>query len=197
MMTMNHIPISQYGAKLRAEYTVSASSISTTYYKPREGSTFLTIGSELGLKTLTLPFDIYGKSPQDVRRKLSCLDALAGSGKVELYLPDGFYYTALLQSCKAPSPITPCILSCQYTFLGIQHEQKITVTTEKGIVFASGTMPRMDCIVSATVGTDAETYTLAGVIFDHVSKGDKLVLDGMTKRVLVNGAPGAQLTKYL
>ena len=190
-MTINRIPIIKYGAKLRADYSVSGSSITTSYIKPRTGSTFHRIGNTIGLKTITLPFDIYGDSPTDARRKISRLDALAASGKVELVLPDRFQYTSILQAVAVPTPITDRILSCSYTFLGIQHENLVTVKST-GKVFAIGTLPQMDCILSVTVGADAEKYSFAGVTFTNVSTGDKLTLDGMTKRVLVNGAPGAQ-----
>ena len=170
-MTINRIPIIKYGAKLRADYSISSSSITTSYIKPRTGSTFHLISNTIGLKTITLPFDIYGK--------------------VELVLPDRFQYTSILQAVAVPTPITDRILSCSYTFLGIQHENLVTVKST-GKVFVVGTLPQMDCILSVTVGADAEEYSFAGVTFVNVSKGDKLTLDGMTKRVLVNGAPGAQ-----
>ena len=95
-MTINRIPIIKYGAKLRADYSISSSSITTSYIKPRTGSTFHLISNTIGLKTITLPFDIYGDSPTDARRKISHLDALAASGKVELVLPDRFQYTSCL-----------------------------------------------------------------------------------------------------
>lgn len=191
-MTINKIPISKYGAKLRADYSVSGSALTTTYQKPKSGNTFFVINQTIGLKTITLPFDLYGRSPSDTRRKLSSLDALAASGEVELSLPDGMLYTAVLQAIAQPAAITDRILSCSYTFLGVQHDAKVRLTIDNGYIWANGTLPHMDCILSATVGTDTEEYPFAGVTFFGVKKGDRLVLDGMTKRVLVNGAPGAQ-----
>lgn len=191
-MTINRIPISRYGAKLRADYSVSGSSITTTYLKPRTGSAFHLIGNTIGLKTITLPFDIYGRSPSDAKRKLSSLDALAAAGKVELSLPDGMLYTAVLQAIAQPTAITDRILSCSYTFMGIQHDAKIRLDADGGHFWANGTLPQMDCILSVTVGADSNKYLFAGVTFSGVKKGDVLILDGVTKRVLVNGAPGAQ-----
>ena len=95
---INHIPLSQFGGKLRANYTVSGSAVTADYYKPQDGNAFISLGSRIGLKTITLPFDLYGSSPRETKRNLSALDALCLSGKVELYLPDGFYYTSILQS---------------------------------------------------------------------------------------------------
>lgn len=191
-MTINKIPISKYGARLRADYSVSGSDITATYQKPKAGNAFFVISQTVGMKTITLPFDIYGRSPADAKRKLSSLDALASGGKVELSLPDGMLYTAVLQTIAQPTAITDRILSCAHTFLGIQHDAKIRLDTDGGHFWANGTLPQMDCILSVTVGADANKYPFAGVTFSGVKKGDVLILDGMTKRVLVNGAPGAQ-----
>ena len=122
---INRIPLSQFGGKLRANYTVSGSAVTADYYKPRDGNAFISLGSRIGLKTITLPFDLYGSSPRETKRNLSALDALCLSGKVELYLPDGFYYTSILQSIGVPQQITPSILSCSYVFLGIQHDKMV------------------------------------------------------------------------
>lgn len=190
-MYINNTPISKFGAKLKAGYTVSGSPLTTYYHKPQLGSSCIFLGNSIGLKTITLPIDLYGESSKSARLNLSALDALAESGKVELFLPDGFYYTAILQSIEDPQSITDQAFSFSYVFIGIQHDKMVT-TESSGNVFAIGTLPQMDCILSVTVGTDAEEYPFAGVTFTNVSKGDRLTLDGMTKRVLVNGAPGAQ-----
>lgn len=190
-MTINGIPISQFGAKLRADYTVSGASVETSYQKSRRGSTYLFLGSKLGLKTLTLPFDLYGATPAAAQRQLSELDALAASGKVEIGLPNGFLYTSFLQVIATPLHITDRILSCSYSFAGIQHLGKIQREAKNGVFFAEGTLPEMDCVLSVTVGAAAGKYAFCGVNFSNVQKGDRLVLDGVTKRVLVNGAPGA------
>lgn len=190
-MYINHIPLSQFGGKLRADYTVSGSAVTANYYKPRDGNAFISLGSEIGLKTITLPFDLYGSSPRETKRNLSALDALCLSGKVELYLPDGFYYTSILQSIGVPKQITPSILSCSYVFLGIQHD-KMAKAVSSGVFQAQGTLPKMDCILSVSPSASAETYTVAGITFSNVHQGDQIVIDGITKRVLINGGPAAQ-----
>ena len=130
-------------------------------------------------------------SPRETKKNLSALDALCLSGKVELYLPDGFYYTSLLQSIGAPQQITPSILSCSYTFLGIQHDELVR-TVSKGTVYVQGTLPKMDCILSVSPSADATKYAIAGITFTNVKKGDQIKIDGITKRVLINGGPAAQ-----
>lgn len=188
---INHIPLSQFGGKLRANYTVSGSAVTADYYKPRDGNAFISLGSRIGLKIITLPFDLYGSSPRETKRNLSALDALCLSGKVELYLPDGFYYTSILQSIGVPQQITPSILSCSYVFLGIQHD-KMVKAVSNGSFQAQGTLPKMDCILSASPSADVEKYVVAGITFTNVHQGDQIVIDGITKRILITGGPAAQ-----
>ena len=192
ILTINKIPVSKYGAKMHADYIVSGAQITSTYQKPRNGSTFVVVGHEAGIKTLTIKLDVFGRSPTDTKRKISELDSLASSGKVEITLPDGFAYTAVLQSITPPVRITDCIYTCSYVFVAVQHEDMIRMVTDDGYIFANGTMPRMDCVLKTAVGAAANSYNFAGVTFTGVKAGDVLVLDGITKRVLVNGAPGAQ-----
>lgn len=190
-MFINGIPFSQFGGRLKAEYTVSGAAVTTNYHKPRDGSSFVFLGSEIGLKTIALPFDLYGDSPMDAQKRLSAFRALCMAGKTELFLPDGFYYTSVLQSFGETRQITPCILSASCEFLGIQHEE-LTKTVCQGTFFVQGTLPKMDCTLSFSPSADAASYTVAGITFTNVKKGDQIVIDGMTKRVLINGAPAAQ-----
>ena len=90
-----------------------------------------------------------------------------------------------------PQQITPSILSCSYVFLGIQHD-KMVKAVSNGSLQAQGTLPKMDCILSASPSADAEKYVVAGITFTNVHQGDQIVIDGITKRVLINGGPAAQ-----
>lgn len=58
-------------------------------------------------------------------------------------------------------------------------------------------MPYTDCSLTVTVGASAESYTLGDAVFSNVSQGDVLCFDGINKRVLINGAPGAQDCTFL
>ena len=57
---------------------------------------------------------------------------------------------------------------------------------------AQGTLPKMDCILSASPSADAEKYVVAGITFTNVHQGDQIIIDGITKRILINGGPAAQ-----
>lgn len=190
-MTVNGKSITQFGARLLASYKVGGSPIDIGYNKAHRGTAIALLGTEIGLRTITLPLDIRGSNERDCVLKKSQLDALLAGGKAELHLPDGFYYTAVLQSAGEATQLLPGLISCTYTLLGIQHDPLVSARSA-GTLYARGTMPRMDCMLTATVGKAAAKYSFAGVTFDAVAAGDVLVLDGVTKRVLVNGAPAAQ-----
>ena len=59
------------------------------------------------------------------------------------------------------------------------------------------TVPFTDVILSATVGKSSEAYQLGTVTFNNVAAGDTLTVDGINKRILVNGAPGAQKATWI
>lgn len=195
-MYINGVPISRYGAKLLADYTVGSTPLTTDYYKPRSGSGYVFLGVQQGLRPIALNFDLYGKDFNDCSLKKSAMDALASSGKVELYLPDGFLYTSILQSAGDQINVMPGVISFSYSFLGIRHEKEQKVITS-GFILARGTMPKMDCCLTAVVSADTEVYQLGEAMFYSVLARDILTFDGIDKRILINGAPGAQKCEWI
>lgn len=191
-MYINNIPLDTFGAKLLADYSVSDTPVTQGHTKSRTGLTFTPLGAEYGLKTINLPFTLQGESAQDARIKKSKLDALAASGKVELYLPDGFFYTSILQSTGTVEQILPNLLSGSYTFTGFCHGKLQEITTTGGPFYVDGTYPKMECILSTISTLTTADYAIGDVVFYHVKSKDKIVIDGMTKRILYNGASGAQ-----
>ena len=98
---------SEFGALLLSSWYVSGSTLTQNYLT----------------SSISLPEDIYGASPADAAAKRSALTAAFLGGTVELALPDGGTYTALLlDSGKAQEQDTDgCILSCTYTLAGYRH----------------------------------------------------------------------------
>ena len=192
MVYIDHVPLEQYGARLQLAWRVTGANALGEYYRPRYGTGLVLMGGvDAGLKTITLPVDIYGDSPRDVTLRKSVLDAAAARGRVELYLPDGLYYTAVVQTLGQLDWASDTLAGCTYEFAGLAHDPAVCVTVNGPMACAS-TVPRTDCVLSVTVGTAAASYNLAGVRFTDVDAGDTLTLDGWTKRVLINGVPAAQ-----
>lgn len=107
MLLINQVDIRDYGGILLANYTVTGSAIAPSYSKSKEGSTFLSLGQQIDLKTITLSFDLKGKDRHDVLYKKSILDSHASNGKIELFLPDGFYYSSILKTASTLTWIMP------------------------------------------------------------------------------------------
>ena len=63
--------------------------------------------------------------------------------------------------------------------------------------YCISTVPETDCILSVTVSEAADTYALGGATFLDVQAGEQLVFDGINKRILRNGAPGAANVEWI
>lgn len=190
-------PASEFGAQLLASYTVGGSALTRSYAVSRTGSHITPCATQYGLRSITLPVDIYGDTPEDAAAKHSALTAALLESPVELYLPDGGIYTALLED---PGKRTVwddagCCLSCTYTLSGYKHGPLETVITRVGqddqlLFFAAGNAPQMECrILTEASGFDAVVrYPDGGSCTIHgVKSGDVLLVDGIEKQVLVNG----------
>lgn len=190
-MTINGHELSEYGANLLREYTVGANAVSNSYFKGRSRSNFILYMSDIGLKTLTLPIVFQGDS---IAINKSRLDAEL-LGKSEVHMPDGYYYTVMMDDAGTLAYRSEYLAECTYTLSGYQHGALVTATGKT--VECISTAPITDCIVSVTAGADAERYPVGDAVFQNVKAGDVLTLDGINKRVLVNGGPAAQRCDFI
>ena len=190
-MTINGHELSEYGANLLREYTVGSNAISNSYFKGRSRSNFTLYMSDVGLKTLTLPVVFQGNS---IAINKSRLDAEL-LGKSEVQMPDGYYYTVMMDDAGTLAYRSERLAECTYTLTGYQHGELVTVIGKT--VQCTSTAPVTDCIVSVTAGADAERYPVQDAVFRNVKTGDVLTLDGINKRVLVNGGPAAQQCDFV
>lgn len=189
MFWIGEMDVESLGGCLLSNYSVSPCEITQTYIKPRAGTTFLPMRPTIGLKTISLQFDVTGPDRRTVLRRKSTLDAALMNGPVRLYLPDEYQYTALLQSAGGVAWDTPEQGQFEYVLIGTQHDRPIEVA-QTFDVYCESTVPHTDCILRTTVGAAAATYSFCGVTFADVQSGDVLELDGVHKRVLINGGPG-------
>lgn len=179
-----------YGACALLEYVVSGTTVTNTIFQGRNRSSYRLLAAVYGQKKITFSLVYHGKTFREASLLRSKVESWMW-GKVELFLPDGFYYTSTLQSIGDGTPTGKdqnlVLIPVKYEFSGIQHDALVTVDGESFI--NPGTLPYSDCTCSATVGTAADSYLLAGCTFQNVVQGEKLVVDGINGRLLRNGAP--------
>lgn len=189
---INDTDIADYGAKaLRNSISVGGSTIKNDYFQGRNRSHYTLMSTTYGLKDVKFTLVFEANTFRLAKENKSKLEAQL-FGESEIYLHDGFYYRCMLEKIGQEelhgADGFGVVVSCNYQLSGIQHDPMVEV--ENGTSFiAKGTLPKMDCILSVVVGANAASYTLGGAVFSNVQAGDVLVVDGIYKRFLKNGAP--------
>lgn len=118
-MFLNHLNAVEYGVRLLKGWSVKRGSTGASAVKSRMSAAFNVMGSEVSLKTITLPVTIKGRDQHEAAARLSAWEAALAGGKVELQLPDGFLYDAYLKSCGEPSYDLPWLISNTYVLEGV------------------------------------------------------------------------------
>ena len=191
-LIVNNIPISEYNAMLQQDYSVSGAEISSSYAD--NGRSLVLLGQKIGLKTLTVKLTFFGKTSDEAytRYSMFCASLL---GVLELIMPDEKRYRCILTSVGAETYVTEGVMDATFSFIGYKHGALQTVIGSR--LFCESTLPKTDCILTATVGSSGENYRLGTVTFPSVTAGEVLKVDGVTKRILVNGVPAAQRAEWL
>lgn len=106
---------------------------------------------------------------------------------IELYLPDGYYYTAIAQSIPAADFDSTGLHDVTYTFLAIRHLQKRTQNVIPGgkIKCLSNTNTRL--VLKATFSQSHENVTIFGVEVSNITSGDVLIIDSERGLITCNG----------
>ena len=189
---INEVNPEDYGALPLREYSVGGTAITNTTFQGRNRSSYRLLAAVYGQKPITLTLVYPGTTLREAKLLQSTVEGWMW-GKIELYLPDGFYYTSTLQSIGDGVPEgvdgNQVLISVEYSFNGIQHDPLVTVKNAAAGFWNPGTLPYADCICSVTVGAAADTYQLAGATFQNVTQGEQLTVDGINGRLLRNGAP--------
>lgn len=187
---------SEYGGAMLFDYTVGGTEITNDYFKGRNRSSWNQLSTVFGMRSINLSILFTGPDLNRVTLQKSQFDA-ACFGQIELFLPDGFFYTANTVSVGDSSIVgigeTQAAIKADYSFEGIRHSPLVTATLPAGggTVYCQSTLPFTDCILSCTVTAPATSYVLGGATFKNVQAGETLVFDGINKRILRGGAPGA------
>lgn len=195
---INSTPLSAFSAILQ-DFSVSAAGVTSSQWQGVNRTNFALLKQQFGLRTIEFSVGVFGKNYADAALMLSKLN-LALWGKVDITLPDGFSYFCVLDSATdAPERVGPGTgetgLIASFSLTGYRHGPMITTTGPT--VYCLSTTPQTDCILSVTVGAAASSYQLGGATFPNVTQGESIVFDGINKRILRNGAPGAAGVEWI
>lgn len=193
-MYINGRHISHYHGKLIREYVYGGVPLENTYFQGRNRSAYVLQSQVIGLKTLEVTIVFYGRDQREAVLYKSAFDATV-LGRVELVLGDGFGYTCHCDQLGAETRAGEEMIEAAYTFSGIRHGDRIKATGK--VIYNPGTLPKSDCILSATPTVAASLYQIGSVTFADVVAGEKLVVDGINKRILVNDVPAAQRASWM
>lgn len=192
---VNGVNIFDVGALVQS-FKVSGTAISNTAYQGVNSTGFNVLSTTRGMRTISLTLGYKGITKRDLALKKAKLDAMLGAGKIELYLPDGFFYTSYLTGVgeEAVQGVegNKVIALCTYTLQGIRHDEleELTVTTGDTFLCAS-LIPTTDCRLTCTASQAYASLTIGSVTVTSVTQGDVITVDGINKRILQNGAPCA------
>ena len=125
-MEINGIDESAYSAHLLRDYKITALPVESEYWQGRNRSSFNLLTQKYGLKKLTLPVAFDGANRERVTMTKSRFDA-ALWGKVEIYLPNGFFYTCILDSAGELEYDGEEHGRASYELIGMQHKARVTV----------------------------------------------------------------------
>lgn len=188
---VNGQDVSMYGVLVES-FSVGGTAISNEVYQGRNRTAFNVIASTFGRRSISVSLFFCGKTRRDLTMTKSKVDSLF-FGPLELFLPDGFYYTSVLSSAGEMAILGPqgdqVMALCKYDFDGIRHDPLETVTGN--VVRCLSTMPYTDCRLTCTASEAYDSITIATVTITGVAEGDVLVVDGINGRILQNGAPCA------
>lgn len=183
--------IAEFGAKaLRDSIKIGGTEVKNDYFQGRDRTHYTLMQTTFGLKKVEFTLVYCDQMLERAMENESKLEATMYGG-CEIHMPDGFYYRAMLNNIGDAKVQgvdgNQVLIEVTYTFLCMKHRE-LEIVLDGSSFEAKGTMPKMDCRLSVTVGANALSYTLGGAVFGSVQAGDVLVVDGINKRFMKNGA---------
>lgn len=193
-MFIGDTDISDYGVLVES-FKVGATKVDSQVYQGFNRTNFNVLSSEWSMRPITVSLFYSAKT----RRELSLIKAKIDAmlyGKLDLYLPDNFFYFAYLESAGEEQIMgvedNQVIALCSYSFNGIRHDPLEKVELPAGEVMqCKSTMPKTDCRLICTASENYASMQIGPVTITDVTQGDVLEVDGILGRILQNGAPCA------
>lgn len=184
-MHVNGISIEDFGGELM-DYNVGGSQISTDYLKSAKGSSLVLFYSRPEVKQLEVNITFAAKDRHDVTRLISKFAAFC-MDKVEICLPDEFYYTSILTAIGTPEKTLWNMFDVQFTFTAIQHLPLETIEIyDTTIIYVDGTAAA-DCIMEISSQSDLSNFVMNDIRIDKITANKSFIIDGLEKSVLQDG----------
>lgn len=184
---INGTPLRFFDAEL-LKYKVGPCEMGKTYFSSPSSIVPTPIKSSVGLRKVELTIDFSGKTKHDIEHSISKLTAILRE-KSEVYLPDGFYYTSMLEKVGTPSEKAPWIMQLTFTLVSYRHSSVETIVINGDTtVFANGNI-KSPAIVKIALKSGTEVRI--NEITVHNITGE-VIIDGISGTVTENG-----LNKFL
>ena len=196
---INDVDIYTVGALVES-FKVSGTAISNTAYQGVNSTNFNVLQTTRGMRVITLNLFYKGTTRRELALKKAKIDNMIGAGKIDLKLPDGFHYSAYLTATGEEQTLgvegNEIIALSTYTLQGIRHDDLETITT-KGFYFflCDSLIPETDARITLITGGYSGSFTIkdeadiGSVTVNNISANSEVTIDGINKRILVNGAP--------
>lgn len=187
-MHINGVDIFKYDALLES-FKVGATKIENNVYQGLNRTNYNLLSSQFFMRQITVSLFYKARTKRELALKKAVIDNLL-YGKNEIWLPDCFFYTVTMTAAGEEQVLgvenNEVIALCTYTFEGIRHDELITATGNT--IFCKSLIPKTDCRLICTASMAYTSITIDTVTITNVSKDDVLTVDGITGRILQNGA---------
>lgn len=190
-MCVNNTDLAVLGVLVES-YKVGPTEVTNDIFQGRNRTSFNVLSAVFGTREIAVNLFFSGKTRREITLLKSRVDGLM-FGELDLLLPDGLYYNAVLDKAGELQILgvqnTGVIALSSYTFRGICHDPLVTATGNT--VYCTSTMPQTSCRLTCTASQNYASITIDTVTITGVTAGDVLVVDGIEGRILQNGAPCA------
>lgn len=189
---INNQHIDDFHAHLLQGYTIGGTALENETFHGRNRTSFNLLAQARGLKEIGFELEFEGTTRHEVELYKSTVDAML-LGQVDLYFPDGFHYDTVISSLGDMElegvDGRYVVGKASYKGSGIRHGEMVTHNGNR--LFCESTAPHTDCILECTLSKAYDSFTLGTVTYTGVKKGQKLRVNGIDGRILIDDAPAA------
>lgn len=160
-------------------YSVGALKRSNGYLLPARSLFPIWLQPNLGTRKVKIKLDVEGRSRHDIEMNISKLTQVLSDG-CELLLPDGFYYSTVLDKASDTKEVAPWLHQITFELIGARHGAKVTEKlTESASIYVLGNMTTP---VRYTVTPSDASFRINDIEVSGVS--GTVILDGIEGRFM-------------